>query len=129
MNIFEIAARNKIRFSTVRGTISTEDLFDLPMTVGAVSLDSIAKELHEELNKSNFSLVTTEKKDEILETKFQIVKYVFNLKTEELAATAEEKERAEKRALLMDAIESKEVEELIDGKSVKELRKELKKMA
>ena len=128
MNHFETATRLKLRFDSAKGKLTTEDLWDLPMTTGAVNLNDIAKQLHAELNKSKFSLTKTEKKDLITEIKFDIVKWVFDVRTEELAEAADAKERAEKRQLLVDAIADKEVEELVGDKSSKELRKELKKL-
>ena len=49
VNIFEQASRNKLRFDTnIKGVISTEDLWDLPLTsdTGRVNLDDIAKALY-----------------------------------------------------------------------------------
>ena len=32
MNIFETAARNKVRFESSKGLVTVEDLFDAPLT-------------------------------------------------------------------------------------------------
>ena len=129
MEHFETATRLKLRFDSSKGKLTTEDLWDLPMTTGAVNLNDIAKQLHEELNKSKFSLAKTEKKDIITEIKFDIVKHVFDTKAEELREAADDRARAEKKQLLVDAIADKEVSELIDGKSSKDLKRELKKLS
>ncbi len=127
-NIFEAASIGKIRFETTRGLITTEDLWDLPMTRGVVNLNDIAKKLHEELSKSNFSLSKTTKKDRVVELKFEIVKHIFDIKAEEVEAEKAAAAKAEKREVLLNAIADKEVEELVDGKSAKELKKELKNL-
>ena len=49
MNIFEMATRKKIRFNSPQGDLSTEDLWDLPLSSkvnGKANLDDIAKDLH-----------------------------------------------------------------------------------
>ena len=53
MNLFEQAIRRKLRFQTSRGEISTEALFDLPLTsANGFDLDNLAKSVKRELDKS-----------------------------------------------------------------------------
>lgn len=44
-NIFEQAVRQKLRFQTVRGLLTVEQLWDLPLDKGEVNLYQIATEL------------------------------------------------------------------------------------
>ena len=124
--MFELLTRNKVRFATAKGMISIEDVWDLPLTSGiGVSLDGIAKELHETLGESNFTLAKTTKKDEETELKFEAVKYIYAVKTEEAAAKRRATLKQGEKGKLVDALASKEAEELA-GKSVKSLKKAIK---
>jgi len=54
MSLFETASKNKLRFSSIKGNLTTEDLWDLPLTSksGRICLDNIAKQLYKELKDS-----------------------------------------------------------------------------
>ncbi len=125
-NIFEAASIGKIRFETTRGLITTEDLWDLPLTAGMVNLDNVAKAVNKRLRETEESFVVTTKKDKLLELKLDVVKHVIAVKLEEVKDAKEAAKRAEKKEILSEAIAIKEVSELVDGKSVKELKKELR---
>ena len=121
---FERASRLKIRFATTLGTISPEDLWDLPLTSGrSVSLDDIARSLHAELKAStevSFVLKATEA-DEKLQLGFDIVKHIIDiiLAEREVAATAAAK-KAEKQKLL--GLIAEKQEGALKEKSVEELQ-------
>ncbi len=127
--MFETATRMKLRFATVLGLITTEDLWDLPLTSGKANLDDVAKTISKELRETEESFVTKTRADKVLELKLDIVKYVISVKLDEIAEAEDAAELKRKKDLLIDAIDAKETEELIDGKSAKELRKELKKFS
>lgn len=123
-NIFEVATRMKLRFP-YKGNISVEDLWDLPRT----SLDTIYKTLTAQSkagkNEESLMVSTTKSKDEEeLDTKIEIVKYIFNIKTQEANAKLEEKERKEKKQKLMSVLAAKE-DEKIQNMSTEEIRKML----
>ena len=50
MNLFEIATRKKLRFPSLKGELSAEQLWDLPLSsrVG-LDLDNIAKAVNKDL--------------------------------------------------------------------------------
>lgn len=128
--MFEEAVRRKLRFLTAVGTLSTEDLFDLPLeSKTKVNLDDIAQGLDEELSKSGKkSFVKKQSRtDHVLELKFGIVKYIIGVKLEEAEAVKGAKDLKEKRAVILEAIEKKKTEELGD-KSVKQLEAELARL-
>ena len=53
-DLFAKATRDKVKFVTVKGEISIEDLWDLPLTSEkGFDLDSIARKIAKELNYSN----------------------------------------------------------------------------
>ena len=124
MNLFEFATRNKLRFP-YKGNISIEDLWDLSVK----ELDNVFKTLNSEAKQINEEslLATKSKADEILETKIAIVKYIFSVKKEEMAAKLLEKENKEKRQKLLQIKAQKEDEALMNM-SLEELDAEIAKL-
>lgn len=124
--MFEMATRNKLRFSTPQGQISVEDLWDLPLTstTGRANLDSIAVALFTELsNNKNISFVTeTAKTDQTTQLKFEIVKHIIGIRKTENEAAALARTNREKKQQLLALINQKENEQLA-GKSLDDLRK------
>jgi hypothetical protein len=128
MDIFERAARDKLRFDTKAGFISAEDLFDLPLQskTGKVNLDDIARGLHKKLrNGDDVSFVDAERKsDETVQLSFDIVKHVIDAKLAENRAENEKRARAEKKQRIL-AIMADKQDESLKGKSLDELQAEL----
>lgn len=120
-NMFEMAVREKYRFP-YKGQISVEDLWDLPGT----QLDVIYKALNAEKKVSEEdSLISTHSKAEIvLQTKIDIVKYVYAKKLEEAAVRKQKAANAEEKRRIMELIANKEDAALAE-KSVDELKKML----
>lgn len=124
VNIFEIAARNKLRFN-FKGVLSVEDLWDLDLN----SLDSIYKTLMKKTRENNYdSLLKTQtnenKNDQI---SIEIVKHIVSVKLcesqeRELAAV----NKAKKEELLK-ILQSKEQQELLN-KSPEEIRKMIEEL-
>lgn len=123
-NIFEQAARAKLRFETKLGDLTVEQLWDLPLThsnVTRVTLDSIAVELDEQLEKGKTkSFVNSKKKDTILQLKFDVVKHIIDTREAENAAKVEEAGKSAQREKLDRLIAQKREGEL-EGKSIEEL--------
>lgn len=127
-SIFEKASRQRIRFETAKGALAVEDLWDLPLTVtrpGAVSLDNIAIGLHKQLKEAGDSIsfvteTTTAGKTE-LQLKFDVVKYIIDVRVAENKAEREKTERAQKKQQLLAILDRKENAEL-EGKSADEIR-------
>lgn len=94
MSIFEQGSRQKIRFQTVKGNLTVEQLWDLPLDKGEVNLYQLATELVTEVtNKpeaelSFFKKATT--KNDLAELKFNIVKHIVTTKVAELEAKQNE---------------------------------------
>ena len=120
-NVFEVAVRSKFRFP-FRGSISTEDLWDLTVE----ELDSIFKSLNSQLKQvTEESLLDTRtKQDEEILLKVEIVKYVVAVKLEEKATRLKAKEKREQRQKIMEIMSAKQDTEL-QGKSLEELSKML----
>lgn len=124
-NIFEKASRLKIRFSTARGLLSTEDLWRLPLT-GTVSLDSIAIDLDQQIKATaTTSFVNTEKKPDVeLQVAFEIVKHVIKVRQTENEARNNAALRRARKQRLLEVLEDKQNKALSD-KSVEDLQREI----
>ena len=122
-NIFDYAVRNKLRFP-YKGTISTEDLWDLPVT----ELDKIYKVLNKK-NKTNEeeSLLSTSSVDMDTLISIDIIKYIVNYKLKKKEENEQAKKRAEDRQFIMDIVEKKRKQSLED-KTEEELLEMLKNM-
>lgn len=118
MENFKQATKEKLRFQTSKGNLTTEQLWDLSLT----DLDNLAVELqnqYEESGKKSF-LVKRSVKDKTTKLKFDVVLDVLQTKSEELE---EAKQKAEDKAhneKIIQLISEKKNEEL-KGKSVKQL--------
>lgn len=128
-NIFEEATRLKLRFQTMRGLITVEDLWDIPLQSSSQpSLNEVAINVDKALEKAGRkNFITKNTKDEILELKMKIVKYIIEVKLEEDKERKRQAEIKARRELLMDVIEEKEIDELKE-KPLKDLKKEIKKL-
>lgn len=104
MNIFEYAARNKLRFETNRGLVTVEQLFDLPLlsTGDRPNLNDVGKKIRQQLKEidTDEDLVETTsatKQNTNLEISFQIVKYIIDLKKAEKASKEEQVKKIEEK--------------------------------
>lgn len=126
-DIFEKASRLKLRFVGFSGTLSVEDLWDLPLThASKINLDDLAKALSRQVKdaegETSFVKPASNKANEQLELSFEIVKYVIGVKVAERDARLEAAGRAEKKQKLLALIDTKQNQEL-EGKSLEELQK------
>lgn len=130
--MFEQASRKKIRFSTNKGDITTEDLWDLPLTstTGRANLDDIAKSLHQQLQSAdNVSFVTKAPVSVNAETKlkFDIVLHVIETRRTENSEALAAKDKSEKKQRIAAIIQRRK-EEALDTASLDELEKMLADM-
>jgi len=122
--IFEQAARLKLRFETPRGDLSAEDLWDLPLTsTRGVSLDDVAVGLHRRLQDSTPVSFVNENAtfDPKTQLRFDLVMHVIDVRKAENAARATEAEKVAKRQRIMALISEKE-DEALSARSTDELR-------
>lgn len=121
MDLFEKASRLKLRFASKKGTISTEELWDLPLT----QLDSLYVDNNKKLKETQEdSLLATTTSDPELQLRVKLIKHVFEVKIAENQAKKDAKDRLAKKAHIMEIIERKQDEHL-SSKSIDDLRKEL----
>lgn len=124
MNIFEVATRNKYRF-TYRGSLTVEDLWDL----NEKDLDSIYKSLKskaKELSEDSL-LETRSTEDTELLNKIEIIKSIFETKRSEALARAEAAVNQKKRKQIEGIIARKQ-NEALENMSEEDLRKMLAEM-
>ena len=105
MTIFEKATREKFRYPSAKGQLTTEQLWELPLTAkSGFSLDDVAKAVNAELKAvATESFVATEANPAkaTLETKLEVVKHVIAVRlAEDQAAKAAAAKKLEKEKLL-----------------------------
>ena len=125
--MFEKASKLKLRFVTVQGPASTEDLWNLPLTSkNRASLNGVAKTIAKELREADEEdFVDSTPANTELELKLAIVKHVIAYKkaAKETATTAAATK--ERNATIMGIIAKKQTASLED-KTVEELMAEIK---
>ena len=112
-NLFEYATRNKLRFSSVKGELSVEQLWDVPLrSRDDFNLDAVAKVTNRAWKAlTEESFVETEKTPEHTrrEVALKVVKYVIDTKlTEEADAKRRAENKVEKEKLLKILAEKQE---------------------
>ena len=126
MNIFEQASRKKIRFSSDRGELTTEQLWDLSLPM----LDFIARGVNADLKsvtEDSFIATKVDSRKAPLELKLEILKYVIE---DTLAAEEAKKVAAEKKAkkkVLTEALARRQDEKL-QNMSEEEILKALEEL-
>lgn len=124
--MFEQLITEKVRFTTERGILSYEDIYDIPL-IGAFSLDSLARQFHKELNDTSksISFVTkTKEVDKILQLKYDFILYVIDIKLKEREERELKAENKAKKEQILEIISEKEDDKL-KGKSIDKLKKML----
>jgi len=126
-NIFETAARKKLRFTSNQGELTTEQIWELAVT----SVDSLAQGVAAELeavSKKSFipkpMTAAQITKKEALELRLEILKHVITTKLAEEEARKAETTRNSRRQKILEALSDKEDDEY-KTKSKEELLKEL----
>lgn len=124
---FALATRQKLRFSTPQGSLSVEDLWDLPLTTARehqASLDALAVSLHHELQGVQ-GLSFVQPPDTGLFTRlqlqFDVVKHIIDIKLAERDAAEAQRAAAAKKQQLLALIEQKE-NEALSTHTLEELR-------
>ena len=132
MSIFEQASKDKLRFQTVKGNLTVEQLWDLPLDKGEVNLYQLATELLVDTqNKPEQALSffkKTTSKNELAQLKFDIVKHIVITKVAEIEDKTNEAVKQSEIAELDKLIAAKEAEAKA-GLSLDELKAMKAKLA
>lgn len=127
MDMFESAARLKLRFETPQGHMGVEDLFDLPLTskTNRANLDDLARSLYQQIkqNENTVSFVTpAQKTDETDTLRFDIVKHVIAIRVAERDAATEARARADRKQKVLEIIARKQ-DQALESSSLEDLQK------
>lgn len=112
MGIFEIAAIQKFRFPTIKGEVTTEALWDMPLvSKNGFDLDDVAKTVNAALKsvtEESFVVTKVSPAKDKLTTMLEVVKHVIaaKLKAEEAARLRASK--LTERSKLLDVLEAKQ---------------------
>jgi hypothetical protein len=124
--MFEKAIRLKLRFDSPQGSLSAEDLWDLPLTstrANQANLNNIAKFISRKLKAEGEEDFVNPKSgaDEVLQLQLDIVKHVIQTKQAENEAARAAADRKEKKERLLELIARKQDQQL-EVKSLEELQ-------
>ena len=132
MSTYLKASRLKLRFNTRIGSLSVEDLWDLPLTTTVatkVSLDAIAMDTFARLDTpvvtsfvSSGPKVTPEREAD--ELRLEILKDIISIKQEENATKAAAVDKAQQKRKLLDLL-AKRQEERLGNLSEEDILKQL----
>jgi hypothetical protein len=127
-NIFEYATRNKLRFTSTKGELSVEQLWDVPLrSRDDFNLNAIAKATNKAFKEiSEESFVETKKTPEHTrrEAALETVKYVIEVKLAEEKAAETRAERKQEKEKLLQILAEKQAGKLSEL-TEKELQKRI----
>lgn len=132
MDIFERACRCKLRFASPVGDLTTEQMWDLPLTSKGErpNLDGLARAVFSELKsleEGSFVTLTPDPRKVEMELRLDILKHVIAAKLDAKAAAEKLAENAERKRKLLSALASKEEAELV-GMSKDQIEAEIAKL-
>ena len=112
MDIFENASRVKLRFSSLRGPLTVEDLWDVPLTSrNAFDLDAVAKAANTELKaagEESFVVTKANPAKALAELRMEVVKHVIAVRLKEAEESRNRVARQLEKARLLEALSSKQ---------------------
>lgn len=115
-NLFELASRQKLRFPSVRGELTVEQLWDLPLTSkSGADLDTVAKSINADLKASteeSFVATAANPLKERLQLMLDIVKHVIATRIAEADKARRREARAAERQRLTALLDKRNDEEL-----------------
>jgi len=132
MNIFERASRRKLRFVSVVGDLTTEQLWDLPLTAKGErpDLDKLARYVARELKELDEGSFVKKEPNEAkieMELRLEILKHVIEAKLTAEAAREKMAENQERKKRLLAALAAKD-EASLQGMSKEQIEAEIAKL-
>lgn len=110
VNVFEQASRQKLRYKAKAGLVTTEDLWELPLT----QLDTMAVAVNEQINAVNKGSFLKPKQaaDETLSLTLQVLIYIMTVRQQEAADARAIAEKKAQKAKLLEILGSKQEQKL-----------------
>jgi len=129
MDTYKFAAQTRLRFPSVRGDLTVEQLFQLPLkSQTGFDLDSVAKAINSQLKgvseESFVEDTSSNPQKNSLTVALDVVKDVIKTKQDENRAVVLKSQKAAERKKLLDAIGAKK-DEVLTKASLKELEEKL----
>lgn len=110
--MFEQASRRKFRFDTIKGKVTVEDLWDMPLTSrDGFDLDAVAIALSHQVEEVK-SFVNNKRPDDLAKSKLDLVVHVIQVKLKEAATREQVIANKEKRDKILSILEDKQDESL-----------------
>lgn len=129
--MFEKASKQKLRFDSVRGALTTEDLWDLPLTSrNSFDLDTIAKSVNskiKEAEEESFVSVKVNPAKNKLTLQLDILKHIIAEKVQAATEAQERVQRESQRKKLEEVLASKQ-DAALSTLSVEELQAQIEKL-
>ena len=127
-NLFQIATRRKMRFTSIRGLMSAEDLWEIPLrSKDGFNLNEIAKEANRKVkaaDEESFVDVDSTPESRVVEMALAVVMQVIEVMLDEEKTQKKAAENAKERQKLLRILAEKKVGALSDL-SVAELEKRI----
>lgn len=124
-NLFEMATRKKFRFETLRGSVTVEDLWDMPLqSRDKFDLDEVAIQLSNDIEEVKSFVVERRVEDVIAKAKLDLVVHIIKTKLAEAKENEEAGVRAEKKERILQIIKNKQDAKL-EEMSEEELQQQL----
>lgn len=121
-NIFELASRQKLRFMSAKGELTTEQLWDLPLLgnpvtlVAKADLDTVARSISRELKEQveeSFVATRANPLKAKLELQLEVVKHIIAVKMAEAEAKTKAADTKRERERLLEILANKKEQELL----------------
>lgn len=118
MEIFERASRAKLMFPSTIGALTTDQLWDLPLTARASQpdLDKLARAVSGELKsltEGSFVEIKPDPRKTMLTLQLDILKHIIQSKLDAKAAAEKATETAERKRKLLAALDTHKEKELL----------------
>jgi len=130
-NLFEVATRQKYRFASNKGELTTEQLWELPLKAkNGFDLDTVARSVYQDLkatSEESFVEVSQNPNKAVLEQKLEIVKHIIAVKQDERKKAEEKAANAAERKRLLEILAKRQDEEL-EGLSKEEIEQRIKEL-
>ena len=130
-HLFVIASRKKYRFTSNRGPLTVEQLWDLPLTIAdGFDLNGVAREQARalsDLQQQDFVGTQNSAAVTAATDKLDIVKFIIKAKQDEAEARRAAADNRQRRDVLLAALEQKETAAL-QALTPEQLRAELEKL-